>query len=130
VDDVRRKKYDMVRFQQSILHIQMFSTETHLYKMFIRTGCTLSVGACGGVERQIGVVTRYFPRINVGVLRLDDDLVVGEEILIRGPATNFVQKVDSMQIEHKQIPRAVKGQEIGLKTQQKVHEGDKVYRKT
>jgi putative protease len=82
------------------------------------------------VERQIGVVIRYFPRISVGVLRLDDDLVQGEEILIRGPATNFVQTVDSMQIEHTQIPRAVKGQEIGLKMLQRVHEGDKVYKRT
>ncbi|MDD1674114.1 MAG: hypothetical protein LUQ13_00580 [Methanomicrobiales archaeon] len=88
------------------------------------------MGACVGVERQIGEVTRYFPRIGVGVLRLDDDLVQGDEILIRGPGTNFVQVVESMQVEHNPIQKAMKGQEIGLKLAQKVSTGDRVYKKS
>jgi putative protease len=81
------------------------------------------------MEHQIGVITRFFPKISVAVLRLDEDLVQGDEILIRGPSTNFVQKVDSMQVEHIQIAKGLKGQEIGLKLLQRVHEGDRVFKK-
>jgi hypothetical protein len=85
---------------------------------------------CVRVERQIGEVRRYFPKIGVGVLHLDDDLVQGDEILIRGPDTNFVQVVESMQVEHTPIQKAVKGQEIGLKLLRKVSVGDRVYKKS
>ncbi|MDD1676275.1 MAG: hypothetical protein LUQ40_00910 [Methanomicrobiales archaeon] len=80
------------------------------------------------MERQIGEIVRYFPKIGVGVLRLEDDLVEGDEILIRGSGKNFIQKVESMQVEHTPIREAVKGQEIGLKMQQKVSIGDRVYK--
>jgi len=36
--------------------------------------------------------------------------------------------VESMEVEHSEVLEAVKGDVIGLKVPQKVHEGDKVYR--
>jgi len=40
----------------------------------------------------------------------------------------FEQAVQSMQIDHKDIKEAKKGQEVGLKVDQKVKEGWEVYK--
>ncbi len=52
----------------------------------------------------------------------------GEKILIEGATTNFEQTADSMQIEHKAVKEAKKGDSIGLKVKNRVREGDKVYK--
>jgi geranylgeranyl pyrophosphate synthase len=82
------------------------------------------------MEIRIGKVTHYFHNIGVAVILLDDALNAGDEIHIQGKHTDFRQKVTSMQVEHTSITRAEKGQDIGLKVIQNVHEGDEVYRIT
>ena len=76
----------------------------------------------------IGKVTHYFSKIGVAVIELSDNLKVGDEISIEGTATNISQKVDSMQIEHKNVQKAVKGESVGLKVSDRVREGDLVFR--
>ncbi len=78
---------------------------------------------------QIGHITHFFPKISVAIVELTAQLVVGDHILIKGPTTDFEQTVESMQIEHKNIQKAEKGQSIGLKTVQHVKERDLVYKK-
>jgi hypothetical protein len=78
------------------------------------------------MERPVGKVTHYFPKIGVAVVALSDDLKQGEEIRVTGAHTDFRQKVASMQIEHKAIMTAMRGQEIGLKVDQDVKVGDRV----
>ena len=78
------------------------------------------------METPVGTVTHYFPRIKVAVVALADNLNQGEEIRFAGPQTDFSQKVVSMQIEHKTIPNAIRGQEIGLKVDRDVKVGDRV----
>jgi hypothetical protein len=78
------------------------------------------------MERPVGKVTHYFPKIGVAVVALSDDLKQGEEIRLSGAHTDFMQKVASMQIEHKTILAAVRGQEIGLKVDRDVKVGDRV----
>jgi len=53
---------------------------------------------------------------------------VGDEISIEGATTNFRQKVTSMEIEHKKVDVAKAGQSIGLKVEERVREGDIVYK--
>ena len=79
-------------------------------------------------KQLIGTVTHYYGKIGVGVIDLVDTLKVGDEILIQGKVTNFRQKVDSMEIEHKKVEVATKGQSIGLKVVERVREGDKVFK--
>ena len=76
----------------------------------------------------IGKVTHYFGNIGVVVLELTDTLKVGDTIRIVGGTTDFTQTVDSMEIEHKKVEEAKKGDSIGLKVSQKVREGYKVYK--
>ena len=78
---------------------------------------------------QIGHITHYFSKISVAIVELTAPLAVGDRILVKGPATDFEQVVDSMQIEHQNITRAEPGQSIGLKTAQHVKEKDVVYKK-
>jgi putative protease len=78
--------------------------------------------------KEVGRVTHYFTKIGVAVVNLTDTLSVGDKILVKGAVTNFEQTVESMQIEHKNVSIAQSGQSVGLKVNQRVREGDKVYR--
>jgi len=79
-------------------------------------------------KKLVGKITHYFTKIGVAVIELTDKLSVGDMISVEGPNTNFQQKVDSMQIEHKNIKTAKKGDSIGLKVIDRVRETDSVYK--
>jgi putative protease len=78
-------------------------------------------------EKEIGVVTHYFGKISVGIIKLKSAITVGDKIHIKGVHDDFTQSIDSMQYNHKNIQEAKKGLEIGIKVIQRVHENDKVY---
>lgn len=79
---------------------------------------------------EVGRITHFFSKIDVAVIELKAALSVGDTIAIKGPTTDFEQRVDSMQIEHKNVQRAEPGQSIGLKVLQRVRETDAVFKKT
>jgi putative protease len=78
---------------------------------------------------EIGRITHFFSKISVAVIELKAPLSVGDTIVIKGPNTDFEQVVDSIQIEHKNIQRAEKGQSIGVKVGERARETDTVYKK-
>ncbi len=78
-------------------------------------------------EEEIGEVTHYFDKVEVAVLKLKGSLKVGDTIHVKGPATDFEQSIDSMQIERKPIEEAKPGDDIGLKVKGPVKKGDKVF---
>ncbi|KON28563.1 translation elongation factor-like protein [miscellaneous Crenarchaeota group archaeon SMTZ-80] len=75
-------------------------------------------------EKEIGKISHFFPKINVAVIELSDELSVGDKIIIKGSTTNFEQIIDSMQIEHENVNRANAGQSVGLKVKDRVREND------
>lgn len=79
-------------------------------------------------EKLIGKVTHYFGKIGVAVIKLEGTLEVGEKIRIVGGDVDFVQTVESMEIDRQKIEKAKPGQLVGLKVAQKVREGYKVYK--
>ncbi|PIU42769.1 MAG: hypothetical protein CO034_02540 [Parcubacteria group bacterium CG_4_9_14_0_2_um_filter_35_11] len=79
-------------------------------------------------EKLIGKVTHYFPKVGAAIVKLEDNLQIGEKIKIKKGEMEFEQAVQSMQIDHKDIKEAKKGQEVGLKVDQKVKEGWEVYK--
>jgi putative protease len=79
-------------------------------------------------KKLVGEITHFFTHINVAVIKLKGGLKEGEKILIEGATTSLEQEAKSMQIEHKKVKEAKKGQSIGLKVQDRVREGDKVFR--
>jgi len=80
------------------------------------------------MEIEIGKVTHYFTKIGVAVIELKDKIKVGDKIHIKGATTDFVQEVKSMQINHKPVKEANSGDDIGLLVEERVREGDKVYK--
>jgi translation initiation factor IF-2 len=82
------------------------------------------------MEKVVGKVTHYFPKVGVAVVRVGDELRTGDQIRISGPHQNFSQQVTSLQIEHETIINASRGQEVGMKVSQPVRPGDMVYRIT
>lgn len=83
------------------------------------------------MEEEIGRITHYFSKINVGVLELSKGkLQIGDTIRFKGHTTDFFQKVESMQIEHKPVDVAEPGEPIGLKVESSVRENDLVFKVT
>ncbi len=79
--------------------------------------------------REAGVITHYFDRIKVCVVKVTQGtILIGDKLTIVGPKTKFTQKVWSMQIESEDVKVAKKGQLIGLKVDKIVAVGDKVYK--
>ncbi len=77
---------------------------------------------------EVGKVAHYYKKIGVAVIDLTAPLSVGDHILIRGATTDFEQTAKSMQIQHEDVGRAEAGQSVGLKVEDKVREGDTVYK--
>ena len=77
----------------------------------------------------IGKINHYFANIGVAVINLAAPLKVGDKIrVVGGQETDFEQKVESIQIDHAQVKSAKKGASVGIKVNEKVHEGYKVYK--
>ena len=80
------------------------------------------------MELRVGQVTHYFSKIQVAVLELSETLEVGDTIHFHGHTTDFSQEVGSMQLDHKPVESAGKGQEIAIKVTAKVRVGDEVFK--
>lgn len=79
-------------------------------------------------EELVGTITHYFGRIGVAVVRLRAPISVGDMLRIRGKATDFTQKLESMQIQHQPVNAAGSGDEVAIKVESRVREGDEVYK--
>lgn len=86
-------------------------------------------GPEGQPGKLIGKITHYFSNIEVAVVDLTAPLKIGETIrIVGGQETDFEQEVSSMQIDHKEVKSAKKGDSVGMKVKEKVHEGYKVFK--
>ncbi|HEY7587784.1 MAG TPA: translation elongation factor-like protein [Thermoplasmata archaeon] len=78
---------------------------------------------------KVGEVFHFYGKIGVAAIRLTDgDLAIGDTIQIQGPSTNLTQVVEAMQIEHGNVARATKGQEVGVKVGDRARERDLVFK--
>jgi len=83
------------------------------------------------MEEEIGRITHYFSKINVGVLELDKgELNIGDTIHIKGHTTDFYQKVESMQVEHQPVDTAKPGEPVGIKVESPVRQNDLIFKVT
>jgi putative protease len=76
----------------------------------------------------IGLVTHYFSHLSVAGISLTAPLAVGDRIHIRGHTTNLVQAVESMEVEHRKVERVGPGDDIALKVEDHVRDGDLLFR--
>ena len=78
-------------------------------------------------EKLVGEITHYFNKIGVAIVELTDTIKVGDKIKIQYGETELYQDVTSLQVEHQNVQQANKGEVVGMKVNEKVKEGDKVY---
>ena len=82
-------------------------------------------------ESEVGKVVHYYDKIGVAILELTDELSVGDTLkFVRGGEELLEQQVESIQMEHEQVESAAKGQSVGIKTAEKIHEGAHAYKVT
>jgi len=79
------------------------------------------------VER--GRISHYFSKIGVAAIEItQDSLTVGETIHVKGHTSDFVQRIDSMQLDGKSVQEATVGQSVGIKVIDHAREHDMVYK--
>lgn len=78
-------------------------------------------------EKLIGKIEHIFEKILVITTTLKNPLKVGDVVRIKGHTTDFVQAVDSIQIEHESVQKAKKGDGIGIKVKGIVRDNDKIF---
>ena len=74
------------------------------------------------MAKKIGKVNHYFDKIGVAALVLTGPLAMGDTVKI----SDLTQVVNSMQIERVPVENAKKGDDVAIKVDQKVKEGDVV----
>lgn len=78
-------------------------------------------------DKKIGEVTHFYDKIQVAIIKLKSPLKSGASLKFKHGDDEFTQTVDSMELQHKKIDSAKKGDEIGIKVSQPVKENTEVY---
>lgn len=78
---------------------------------------------------QVGKVLDYYKKVGVAeVLISNKSISVGSTLLFQGPTTGSKrEKVGFLEIDHKPVKKASKGQKVGVKINSLVRENDEVY---
>jgi len=79
------------------------------------------------MPKQIGTVTHWYDKLGVAVIKLTGKLSKGDEIMVQKGAEEFEEKVESLQIDHKAVVSAKKGDDAAIKLSQRAKEGAAVY---
>lgn len=77
-------------------------------------------------EKEVGKIIHFYDKIGVGVIKLSGDLKVGDKIHVQGAHDDFEQDVSSMQLDHKDVNKGKKGQDVAIKVDKPVHKNDKI----
>lgn len=80
------------------------------------------------MEVEIGRVTHYFNHLNVAVLKLSDNLKLGDTVHILGHVTDLTERVSSMQVNHHPVVAVKPGDDVAVRVEEPVREHDIVYR--
>ena len=66
-------------------------------------------------EKLIGTVVHYYDHVGVAGVVLADTLKVGDTVHFLGHTTDFTESIESMQIDHKPVDKAKKGDDVGIR---------------
>ena len=77
--------------------------------------------------KKIGKITHYYGNIGVAIIELLGKLSVGDKVKFSHGDKEIEQTIESMQMEHKDISSAKKGDVIGIKVEEKIGEGTEVF---
>ncbi|MEK7175962.1 MAG: hypothetical protein AAB695_01135, partial [Patescibacteria group bacterium] len=80
-----------------------------------------------GMAKKIGIVTHWYDKIGVAVVKLTGTLSKGDKIKIKKGEEEFEDTVSSLQIDHADADSAKKGADAAVKLSQRAKEGAIVY---
>ena len=78
-------------------------------------------------EKQIGTVTHWFDKIGVAVVKLTAKLSKGDAIKVKRGDVEHEDSVAFIQIDHKDVAAAKKGDDAAIKLSQPAKEGAKIF---
>ncbi len=79
-------------------------------------------------ETKIGTITHYFSHLHVAAVEIaEGELHIGDMIHIKGHTSDFMQKVDSMELQHESTNIAKPGDSVGIAMDEYTREHDSVY---
>ncbi len=85
--------------------------------------------AANQTKHYIGVIKNFYKKIKVAEIKIETgSLKLGDKIMIQGNKTGcFEQKIKSMEINHKKVSKAKKGQRVGIKLNKEARPNDKLF---
>ncbi|MBI2613142.1 hypothetical protein HYW59_05070 [Candidatus Kaiserbacteria bacterium] len=78
-------------------------------------------------EKQVGTVTHWYDKLGVAVVKLSGKLAKGARIKVKKGEEEFEDTVASLQIDHKDVASAKKGDDAAMKLSQRAKEGSGVF---
>jgi len=80
-------------------------------------------------EEKIGEVVKFFAKPSVAAVKImDGELKTGDEVKFIGHTTELISTINSMEINNKEVEKAVVGDYIGIKVPARVRPGDEVFK--
>lgn len=80
------------------------------------------------LDKPIGKVVHYYDKLGVAIIDLSTGgLKVGDEVKFKHGEEEFTQKVESLQVDHKDVDSAKKGDSFGVKVDKPTKVGTAVY---
>ncbi len=80
-------------------------------------------------EEKIGEVMKFFAKPSVAAVKITSgELLAGDVVKFTGHTTDFEDRIDSMEVDNKQIEKATVGDYIGIKVSDRVRPGDEMFK--
>lgn len=80
------------------------------------------------MAKELGKVVHYFDKIGVSVIALAGTIKAGDMVKMVKGDDEWEETVGSMQIDHEEVKKGKKGQEVAIKVSQPAKTGTKVYK--
>ena len=80
------------------------------------------------METWIGTITHFYPRAHAATLHVElGKLKLGDTIHIVGHGVDCEEKVTSLELDHRAVPEAREGQDVGVFVTHRVHDKADVF---
>ena len=76
--------------------------------------------------KELGKVIHWYDKISVAVIKLDGPLKKGDRVVVKHGDEEFEDTITSIQIDHKDVDAAKKGDDAAVKLSQKAKKGSVV----
>ncbi|OGE36690.1 hypothetical protein A3B45_01005 [Candidatus Daviesbacteria bacterium RIFCSPLOWO2_01_FULL_39_12] len=80
------------------------------------------------MDKAIGKVVHYYDKLGVAIIDLEKGgLKVGDELKFKRGEDEFSQKIESLQVDHKDVDSVKKGDSFGVKVDKPTKVGTQVF---